>query len=104
MGPCPPSRVKISHKKDGRQRRLHRFHVSWSPLPGCWIRYCEHIYVNWSVSVIYYIKVRDKPRRRRKMPRVSNQIIGRQSLYAKSCSYFAIQVIGRKNMPLCLGF
>ena len=27
----PPGPVKISHKKDGRQRLLHRFHVSWPP-------------------------------------------------------------------------
>ena len=30
--PCPPGPVKISHKKDGHRRRLHRFHVS-RPLP-----------------------------------------------------------------------
>ena len=30
-GPCPPSPVQTSHKKDGRQRRPHRFHVSWPP-------------------------------------------------------------------------
>ena len=36
---APPGPVKISHKKDGRQRRSHRFHVSWPPLPGRWIRY-----------------------------------------------------------------
>ena len=35
----PPGPVKIGHKKDGRQRRLHRFHVSRHPLPGRWIRY-----------------------------------------------------------------
>ena len=35
--PCP---VKIGHKKDGRQRRPHRFHVSRPPpLPGRWIRH-----------------------------------------------------------------
>ena len=28
---APPGPVKISHKKDGRQRRPHRFHVSWPP-------------------------------------------------------------------------
>ena len=28
---CPPGPVKISHKKDGRQRQLHRFHVSRPP-------------------------------------------------------------------------
>ena len=28
----PPRRVKISHKKDGHQRRPHRFHVSRPPL------------------------------------------------------------------------
>ena len=40
-GPCPlPSPVKISHKKDGRQRQSHRFHVS-RPRPGRWIRYWE---------------------------------------------------------------
>ena len=38
-GRWPPGPVKISHKKDGRQRRLHRFHVSQPPLPGRWIRY-----------------------------------------------------------------
>ena len=27
----PPGPVKTSHKKDGHQRRLHRFHVSWPP-------------------------------------------------------------------------
>ena len=32
MGPCPPRPVKISHKNDGCQRRLHRFHVSRPPL------------------------------------------------------------------------
>ena len=36
----PPGPVKISHKKDGRQRRPHRFHVSCPPLPGRWIRHC----------------------------------------------------------------
>ena len=31
-GPCPPPRpVKISHKKDGHQRRPHRFHISRPP-------------------------------------------------------------------------
>ena len=41
-GACPPGPVKISHKKDGRQRRPHRFHVYWPPppLPSRWIRYC----------------------------------------------------------------
>ena len=29
----PPSPVEISHKKDGRQRWPHRFHVSWPPPP-----------------------------------------------------------------------
>ena len=29
----PPSPVQISHKKDDRQRRPHRFHVSWPPPP-----------------------------------------------------------------------
>ena len=33
-GHAPPRPVKISHKKDGCQRRLHRFHVSWSPYPA----------------------------------------------------------------------
>ena len=28
---APPSPVETSHKKDGRQRRPHRFHVSWPP-------------------------------------------------------------------------
>ena len=28
-GHGPPGPVKISHKKDGLQRWLHRFHVSW---------------------------------------------------------------------------
>ena len=28
-----PSPVQISHKKDGRQKRPHRFHVSWPPYP-----------------------------------------------------------------------
>ena len=28
----PPGPVKIGHKKDGRQRQLHRFHVSRPPL------------------------------------------------------------------------
>ena len=31
-GSCPPpGPVKISHKKDGRRRRVHRFHVSRPP-------------------------------------------------------------------------
>ena len=30
----PPGPVKISHKKDGRQIRLHRFHVSCPPYPA----------------------------------------------------------------------
>ena len=29
---APPGPVKIGHKKDGRQRRPHRFHVSRPPL------------------------------------------------------------------------
>ena len=41
-GPCPPGPVKISHKKDGHRRRLHRFHVSRPPsLPGRWIHYWD---------------------------------------------------------------
>ena len=37
----PPGSVKISHKKDGHQRRPHRFHVSRRtstppPLPAAW--------------------------------------------------------------------
>ena len=32
---APPGPVKIGHKKDGRQRRPHRFHVSRSrPYPA----------------------------------------------------------------------
>ena len=31
-GHGPPGPVKIGHKKDGHQRRLHRFHVSRPPL------------------------------------------------------------------------
>ena len=44
-GPCPsPGPVKISHKKDGCQRRPHRFHVSRPhPLPGRWIRYHDNL-------------------------------------------------------------
>ena len=38
-GHGPPGPVKIGHKKDGRRRQLHRFHVSWPPLLGHWIRY-----------------------------------------------------------------
>ena len=39
-GHGPPGPVKIGHKKDGRQRQPHRFHVSRPPpLPGRWIRY-----------------------------------------------------------------
>ena len=30
----PPGPVKINHKKDGRQRRPHRFHISWAPYPA----------------------------------------------------------------------
>ena len=30
---APPGPVKIGHKKDGRQRRPHRFHVSRPPSP-----------------------------------------------------------------------
>ena len=33
-GPCPPSPVKISHKKDGHRIRPHRFHVSPPPHPA----------------------------------------------------------------------
>ena len=37
-----PGPVKISHKKDGHQRWLHRFHVSRPPpLAVRWIRYWE---------------------------------------------------------------
>ena len=32
-GPFPPCPVKINHKKDGCQRRPHRFHVSCPPFP-----------------------------------------------------------------------
>ena len=41
-GPCPPSPVEISHKKDGCQRRPHRFHVSCPPPPppSRWFRCC----------------------------------------------------------------
>ena len=39
-GPWPPSPVQTSHKKDGRQRQTHRFHVSLPPPPGRWIRCC----------------------------------------------------------------
>ena len=28
----PGKNKKESHKKDGRRRQLHRFHVSWTPL------------------------------------------------------------------------
>ena len=38
-GTWPPGPVKISHKKDGHQRRPHRFHVSQPPLPSSWIHY-----------------------------------------------------------------
>ena len=39
-GHGPPSPVKTGHKKDGRQRQPHRFHVSRPPpLPGRYIRY-----------------------------------------------------------------
>ena len=39
--PSPAGHVKISHKKDGLQRRPYRFHVIQPPLPlpGRWIRY-----------------------------------------------------------------
>ena len=34
-GPCPPpSPVQTSHKKDGHQKRPHRFHVSCPPYPA----------------------------------------------------------------------
>ena len=58
-GPCPPpGPVKIGHKKDGHQRRPHRFHVSRPPpLPGRWIRYCVKLYCNVhlieSITVFY---------------------------------------------------
>ena len=45
-GPCPPPPrpVQISHNKDGRQRRPHRFHVSCPPSPpGRWIRCCYRL-------------------------------------------------------------
>ena len=32
----PPGPVKIGHKKDGHQRRPHRFHVSCCPLGWHW--------------------------------------------------------------------
>ena len=53
-GPCPPpSPVQTSHKKDGRQRWPHRFHVSWPPLPGRWIRCCQTSFVMiWSTCRI----------------------------------------------------
>ena len=42
QGAISPGPVKINHKKDGRRRRLHRFHVSWPPpLLGRWIHYWE---------------------------------------------------------------
>ena len=31
-GHGPLCLLNISHKKDGYQRRPHRFHISWSPL------------------------------------------------------------------------
>ena len=34
----PSSPIQTSHKIVGRQRRPHRFDVSWLPLPGRWIR------------------------------------------------------------------
>ena len=46
-GLWPPGPVKISHKKDGRRRRLHSFHVSRPPLPGRWIHYCILL---WSLA------------------------------------------------------
>ena len=46
--PPPPGPVQISHKKYGRRRCPHRFHVSRPPLPGHWIRY-------WLSSVFCFL-------------------------------------------------
>ena len=49
-GHGPPGPVKISHKKDGHQRQLHRFHVSQPPLTpmgGC---------VGWQVGWFCHVK------------------------------------------------
>ena len=35
----PPSPLKVSHEKDGCERRPHRLQDSYFPLPGPWIRY-----------------------------------------------------------------
>ena len=52
----PPGPVKISHKKDGRQRRQHRFHVSRPPppLPGRWICYCQAMGREWCRKINVY--------------------------------------------------
>ena len=41
----PPGPVKIGHKKDGRQRRLHRFHVSRPPLTRPLDPLLKHLFV-----------------------------------------------------------
>ena len=58
---APPGPVKIGHKKDGRRRRLHRFHVSRPPpLPGRWIRYWENIpKVNVSAIQVATVSIKE---------------------------------------------
>ena len=53
----PPGPVKISHKKDCCQRRPHRFHVSWPPLPDRWILCCHMLFYNstWTTFVSIFI-------------------------------------------------
>ena len=58
-GPWPPSPVEISHKRDGHQRRPHRFHVSCpTPPPAqpgrwirCWIPSTTKLYPWFSFSI-----------------------------------------------------
>ena len=48
---APSSPVQISHKKDGRQRRPHRFHVSSAPPhPAAGPDAVEHIFVSLRIS------------------------------------------------------
>ena len=51
MGPAPSSDfVKISHKKDGHQRALHRFHVSFTVTAGSATELLDKKYVNNNVA------------------------------------------------------
>ena len=50
----PPGPVKISHKKDGRQRQPHRFHVSRPP--PHFTRLLETLLISLNVCTFYAIE------------------------------------------------